>query len=435
MPNYQLWALLPATIACLCLVGAIYLAMKMVNEDTTSGDMVVYKSSPRPKAAVRVSAHHHKDADDHGGGNSFPMLPLGGATDDTSARSQHTAHSFALPQQPHHAHDSARAPLAPPSAPTPASSPWRLAQAAALVEQQADVAPRPQAREPLIVAHKLQYGRKLYKYTFQSDQRDTALFPTPAFYRIQLLVPLRNVVGIFLNSAVIPISEPAVNPYNQWIDIDVGGTLYQVMVPEGDYSDGFTLASGIQAAIQAMGGPLALFTVSYTLLTRSLTVNTNGAPCIIKWRTGPNVNRSMWVVMGFPREDTADAVVHLAPGIIDLAGPLALDVFIEEIRSQINSADNPFVRINLQKFTPTSTITYFTPTEGGLPLTFWPIARLAYLTFNFTVKYTELLPNGELVVKYRPYDFKERQHTFQLTVQTKEYKNVFEDVVELDPQS
>lgn len=434
MPNYQLWALLPATIACLCVVAGIYVAMQMSKDRQAEGggdhDFILYTTASTSKDKF---GSHHARVDKRGKrdeAHDVPLAPLARPTPTQQA----VAFSVPAELQPT-TNEAERTGDAAREKRPGAASPWRLAQEEELKEQAQEVAPVAQAREPLIVAHQLQYGRKLYKYTFQSDQRDTTFFPSPSFYRIQLLVPLRNVIGIFMNTAVIPISEPAVNPYNQWIDIEVAGTLYQVQVPEGDYSDGLSLASGIQGAIQAMGGPLALFTVSYTLLTRTLTINTNGAPCIIRWSTGPNVNRNMWIVMGFPREDTADLVVHVAPGIIDLAGPLAIDVFIEEIKSQINSTDNPFVRINLQKFTPTSTITYFTPTEGGLPQTFWPIARLSYLTFSFMVKYTELLPNGDIVVKYRPYDFKQRQHTFQITVQTKEYKNMFEDVVELDPQS
>ena len=317
----------------------------------------------------------------------------------------------------------------------PPKTPWQLAQEAHLKEQSTEEAPKPQARMPLYSSTKMQYGRKLLKYTFQSDQRDLTLYPSPSYYRIQLELPLRNVIGIHMDQAVVPISEPNVNPYNQWIDIDVGGTLYQVQVPEGEYSDGFSLAAGVEAAIQAVGGPLAAFTVTYTFLTRKLTVNSNGPACILKWRTGPNVNRSMWVVMGFPREDTANTPVHVAPGIIDLAGALAIDVFIDEIETHINSVDNQFVRISLQKFTPASTVTYFTPTTAGLPVTFWPIARLQYLTFRFLVKYTALLPDGQVVVRYRPYDFQGRNHTFMVAVQTREYRNIMEDFVELDPQS
>jgi hypothetical protein len=295
------------------------------------------------------------------------------------------------------------------------------------------VAPPVQVRAPLIVPHKLEYMMRHRKYTFQSDQRDQLLYPTPDYYRLKLLVPLRNVVAITLSSGVFPITEYSVNAYNQWLDIDVGGTVYSIQLPQGEYTDA-TLPGALQAAIVAVGPPLAGCTVTLDPLTRRLTV-TNAPAFALLFRTGPHVNVSLWQVMGFPQLDTAAGVSVTAPGVVDLSGTLAIDMFVDEVSTNIDSTDNAVARISLQKFTPVSALTYFTPTNYGVLRKFWPIGRLHYLTFRFMVKVSELQPDGQVVVKYRPYDFNERNHTMQLTITSKEYESPQDEFVELDPQS
>ena len=302
--------------------------------------------------------------------------------------------------------------------------------------QDALVAPRPQIRSPLIVSHDLQYKLQDKKYTFQSQQRDLLQYPSPAIYRVQLLVPLRNVVAITLSNGVFPITEFNVNPYNNKLDIRVGATVYTVVLPEGEYTE-TTLAAGLQTAITSVGPPLALFTVTLDPLTGKIVV-TNVAPFDLLFRTGPSVNESLWQVMGFLQLDyttIAPALSITAPGVIDLSGTLAIDLFVEEIKDNIDSTDNAMARIDLQKFTPTSLLTYFQPPDNGVNRFFWPIARLQYLTFKFMVKYIALLPDGSQMIEYRPYMFNGRNHTMQLAITSKEYRSPHEDVVELDPQS
>lgn len=302
--------------------------------------------------------------------------------------------------------------------------------------QDALAAPKPQIRSPLIVSHDLQYKLQDKKYTFQSQQRDMLQYPTPAIYRVQLLVPLRNVVAITLSSGVFPITEFNVNPYNNKLDIQIGGVVYTVVLPEAEYTPS-TLAPALQTAITALGPPLAGFTVTLDPLSGKVII-TNVAPFDLLFRTGPSVNESLWQVLGFLQLDyapTPPALSITAPGVIDLTGTLAIDLFVDEIKDNIDSTDNAMVRIDLQKFTPTSLITYFTPTDSGVPRVFWPIARLQYLTFKFMVKYVALLPDGSQMIDYRPYCFNGRNHTMQLIITSKEYQSPLEDLVELDPQS
>jgi hypothetical protein len=294
-------------------------------------------------------------------------------------------------------------------------------------------APPVQLRQPLVVPHHLEYTLRHRKYTFQSDQRDQLMYPSPSYYRLKLLVPLRNIVAITLSSGVFPITEYNVNAYNQFLDIDVGGTVYTIQVPEGEYTE-TTLAPAVQAAIQALGPPLAGFTVVLDPLTRRITV-ANAAPFTLLFRSGPSVNKSLWQVLGFLQVDVGPALSVTSSGVIDLAGTTAIDMFIEEVSCNIDSTDNAVARISLQKFSPVSSLTYFTPTNYGVLRKFWPIGRLQYLTFQLMVKVSELQPDGTVVVKYRPYEFNGRNHTMQLAISCKEYESPQDEFVELDPQS
>lgn len=174
--------------------------------------------------------------------------------------------------------------------------------------QDALVAPKPQIRSPLIVSHDLQYKFQHKKYTFQSQQRDVLQYPSPAVYRVQLLVPLRNVVAITLSAGVFPITEFNVNPYNNKLDFRVGATVYTVVLPEGEYTPA-TLVADLQTAITSLGPPLALFTVTLDPLTGKVII-ANAAPFDLLFRSGPSVNESLWQVLGFYNWTTHQHPLH-----------------------------------------------------------------------------------------------------------------------------
>jgi hypothetical protein len=292
-------------------------------------------------------------------------------------------------------------------------------------------------RAPLLTPHApLTYTTRLRRLTFQSAARDTVLYPSPAYYRMNLAVVQRNVIGIGLNLAVIPVSEYNVNIYTQWLDIEVAGAVYSVKLPEGNYVNVTTIpannfSTALQAAIVATSPVLAAYTVTFNTLTFKVVVATNGAPCILRFGTGPNVNRSLWEIMGFARTDTANLAVQEGAGTMNLAGALAIDLFIEEISNAIDATDNAFARIDLNRVGG-SEYCFFTPPGDGLPRYFWPIGRLTFVTFNFKVRWTELMPDGTIIETYRPYLFNERQHTLRLDFVSKEYKSPFEDSIELE---
>ncbi len=395
------WAVLPVCVAALCVVAGVYILM--------------YERQRCQDGAVMATATTMQLQPPASPPPSLPAYPPVPTPQPPAPKTRLSTTVFT----PHHHQHLGHVP----------------APRVATVKGQEEelVAPAAQVRAPLVVSHKLEYMMRHRKYTFQSDQRDQLMYPTPAFYRLKLLVPLRNVVAIALSSGVFPITEYNVNPYNQWLDLDVGGTVYSIQLPQGEYTDS-TLAPALQAAITGYGAPLNTFTVAFDPLTRRITV-ANAAPFSLLFRTGPHVNTSLWQVIGFPQLDTVTGASVTAPGVIDLAGALAIDMFIDEVSTNIDSTDNAVARISLQKFTPVSALTYFTPTNYGVLRKFWPIGRLQYLTFRFMVKVSELQPDGQVVIKYRPYEFNERNHTMQLTMTCKEYESPQDEFVELDPQS
>lgn len=308
-------------------------------------------------------------------------------------------------------------------------SPWQRLQEADLRE--ALQPPAPPLRVPLSPAPvPLDYTARLRKYRFQSATRSLE-FSDPAFYRVTLPVVQRNVVSITLAKCVFPVSEYVVNAYNKWVDVEVGGNVVSVAMEEGDVFTSTQLAATLQSALVASG--LLTFTVSAMLSQRKLVIHSGGPPFSLLFRTGPNVNESAWMLLGFPRDDTSAAASIVAPGIVDLTGTSAVDFFIDEVSNHLDSVDACVARIDLARYSGSVDTTYYSPSDTGQVQFFWPISRLIYLTFRFMVPQAVLLHDGSIVQRYRPYQFNGRQHVLELNIVAKEYKSVLEESVELEP--
>lgn len=294
---------------------------------------------------------------------------------------------------------------------------------------------------PLTVQQPREQVVKLKRLTFQSEQRDFQVYPTPSFYRLQMAVPMRNVVSVMMSNGAIPLSEYLVNEYTQWLDVEYLGVVYQVQMPLGDWQSAVGLyATTLQTAMIAAGLPATLTVTSDVDTQRFTFATNNGNPWRFLMRTGPNVNRSMWQIIGFPRVDTELATVLRAPNNLDFQGTYAVELFIDEISCHLESADNMVAHMILQKFAAASVTTYKSPPDAGyfpgLTRSFPPIGRLQFLTFRFLVSYTVLNPGSDVPVQtYRPYMANGRNHTMQIDFGCKEYYDVLQETVELDPQS
>ena len=280
---------------------------------------------------------------------------------------------------------------------------------------------------------KLDYTDKTFKYSFQSEARDTSIYPTSSVYRVYPVNILRNVYSVNASLAVIPCAEYNVNQYNQWLDILFSGVTYAVKIPVGQYTADATFSAAIETAITTTDPALAAFTASFNTLTFTITINSNGLPFSLLFFTGVNVNQSCWKVLGFPRIDTEVAASITGPGIVDLNGEQWVYLFIDEFT---NALENSAVAVFPLNKVVTTGAAFFTQDEIGPHFRlFHPIGRLPFLTFRFLVFTTNILSDGLLVDSFRPYDFNGRQNSVQLNFFCYQYHNVLSDSVELDIQN
>lgn len=278
----------------------------------------------------------------------------------------------------------------------------------------------------------LEKGRRIWKLNFNSDCRDST-WPTTAAWRVDLPTVMRNVSSVVLRSVALHASEYTVDVWNNAIDVDFGGTTYEVFVPVGMYSGG-DLATAVTAAFAAVPA-LATFTATYTPLTDTITIS-ESTPTVftLLWLSGANANASLAQTMGYTRIDTISTLVGgahvvVAPGRIDLDGVLAIDIFADELS---NSMDGPIGRVLLQKQLPGAPV--FQETAFEEPHTFWPIGRLQFLTFRFMVQYARI-DGGTVVCDYRPYEFHGKPNTLRLDFGETAYINPMESEVQLDPST
>lgn len=437
MQTHHALALIPAAVAVLCVVAAVYIVYK----ERTRSELVSVNFQPQrrqlpyqvvgttrgsrrppPKAAPQTAPVQQAQADQSYNTSQPFSLPQAAPPDvQPGVEAQHQAAQTGGEDGKHE----------------DLKTPWQRFAEDDLHGEQLQV-PKAQPRVPLNnIPTQVSQIVRLKRLTFQSEERDTQLYPTPSFYRMKMNVPMRNVVSVNMTNAAIPLSEYLVNEYTQWLDVEYLGVLYQVQMPLGDWNTSAGLyASTLQTAMITAGLPATL-TVTSNVDTQRLTFATNtGNPWRFLMRSGPNVNQSMWQIIGFPRVDTELAPVLHAPNNLDFQGTYAVEFFIDEISCHLESSDNMVNHVILQKFLAISVTTYKAPPDAGLPRTFFPIARLQYLTFRFLVSYTILEPGSDIPVqKYRPYLCNGRNHTFQLDFGCKEYADMFEQTVELDPQS
>lgn len=275
--------------------------------------------------------------------------------------------------------------------------------------------------------------RQIWKLNFNSECRDRASWPSSSEWRARASSAMRNVSSVRLRSIGLHAAEYTVDVWNNRMDLEFAGTVYQVTIPVGEYASGTALAAATTTAITSTSGALAGFSVTYSTLLDSLAV-LEGTPTefTILWASGPNVNTSAYRVLGFERSDLASVLNgpnhEVVGGRVDLDGVLAIDVFADELTK---SLDGPVGRVVLRKQYAGA------PVFQDLPVndfhTFWPIARLTFLTFRFMVQYGHVNPDGTVLCEYRPYVFNGKPNTVRIDFGVTSYINPMEDDVQLDP--
>lgn len=298
--------------------------------------------------------------------------------------------------------------------------------------------PRPPIRDvrPTALSADLTRTTRVWRQEVHSDDRDREVWPTTAEWKASLVPPLRNVSQVGLDAVALHPSEHTIDVWNNKIDVSIGGVTHTVTVPTGTHIVGSSLAVAVEAAITATHPDLAHITVTYVTLTDTLTVaDTTGTPFVLLWRTGPSVNTSCWRTLGFECADATSVTIGTyavvtSPYRVDLVGPLAIDMFADELRHCLSG---PVGRVHLHASSNGAVFQkYTTPLVDAH--TFWPLGKLSCLTLRFMVTYVD----GEgdtLRTRYRPYVFNGRPITARLVFGCTEYVNPLEADVELDPNT
>lgn len=260
--------------------------------------------------------------------------------------------------------------------------------------------------------------------TVSSALRDMSYWFSSAEWRTVLNAPLRNVVQVSVPNACIPMSEYNVNSFNNWLDVDIGGTVFSVQLPVGNYTNGTHLATALHAAVVTSDPSLALFVVSYDALTDTIRIDSGGVLARILWTSGPHRNASLYQVLGFEREDTDALVVHVADGRVDLTGARVLHLFLDELSTVLDA--KPFATVVLS---PTSTTPCFYAQASTTSMRFDAVPKLNTLTLRILVPYVTIDVLGNLSTTYRPYQFNRAQVVLTLRFTSHMYSNTSLSVI------
>ena len=300
----------------------------------------------------------------------------------------------------------------------------------AVVQQHDRSEPLTQLAMPFSVT--TNHTERVKKFTLCSINRDVAVYPTASYYKLQLPILLRNVIGVSIHSAVIPRSEYNVNVYAQHVDIYIPftGNMYAIKLPVGTYNNHGVAPTDFAIALTdaiSSTPELSTYTVTYNALLKKLQIQSNAPNSFqLLFKTGPNNSTSMAAQMGFLREeDTLPDVSVTSPYVTNLVGTTAIELYIDEVLLAVEN--EPVASIILEPNEP------YTVFNSALKerQQFWPIGKLAFITFRFLVN-TAVMTNGST---QRLYDFNGMENIICLEFKYLQYKNVIEDEIELDPSN
>lgn len=167
-----------------------------------------------------------------------------------------------------------------------------------------------------------------YILDIDSSERDTVKSPNPNDYIVTLNRPLYNVSNIKLVSARIPTSQLLINQGNKQFDVGYGNT---IVLHEGTWSNGYTLASNIEDQLTNFDSLSNNITVNYESNTHSLTFqNSNAASFSFDFYGGSNGYATSSTVgtpadiLGFTHSNVTSTGNVLVSNVINLNGPTNL---------------------------------------------------------------------------------------------------------------
>lgn len=161
----------------------------------------------------------------------------------------------------------------------------------------------------------------MVKLVIDSAKRDNPSVEGPEDYFITVFSPVKNIVSIGLEAALVPKSNyPVLGGFNSILDFTDGGGASQAQLPLQNYS-GAQLATALEDALNLAGAQV--YTVSYDEQTNKLTASAGIAFVIGPQTTEPAVEE----LLGFTGT-TASAGSHTSDCFVNTSYPnhLFLDV-------------------------------------------------------------------------------------------------------------
>lgn len=273
-----------------------------------------------------------------------------------------------------------------------------------------DIAPQPEQMRVLIPhdSRNLVADSRIIPHHFviNSQDRNSAVYPSVSQYRIELRQPYIDVVSVELLYAALPLSVYNVSANENIINFEeVAGHPLEAIVPIGNYPDTTTLAASVAASLNAASANAVTYTASINALTGNMTITSDGANSSIfdllffgtptlegegppqfqkeKPQYPPN---SIGGVIGFNSLDYTGALSYTGPFLPNLNGEPFAYLHVQELEmleSNNSEIQDTFAMVTMSgepgKFAyfapndPYRFIKYFSPPKG----------KLAYLTIAF----------------------------------------------------
>lgn len=272
-----------------------------------------------------------------------------------------------------------------------------------------------------------------------SSERDIIKYPLPNDYTVNMNLPLYRVSKIRLLTARLVNCQQLINPGNKQFQID--GTT--IVLPQGTFSNGSNLASGLQTALVGTN----VTSVSFNSYTNALTFSNvgTGNNFTFKFFTGSNGYATSSSVagpaniLGFNGDDVSSVGGTLVSNAINLNGPtsilLRLTVNGEDLK-QTSYIDGGTFSFGNTTYSNTNTNQLLPSYMGRIPLDL-PGTVFQYTPQDHLIEYS-LPPDINITkltirmywnngTKLIPYDFGVTNHMlkFEFTCETDRFLKVY----------
>lgn len=273
-----------------------------------------------------------------------------------------------------------------------------------------DVAPQPEQMRVLIpkTSRNLVGDSQIIPHQFilNSQDRNSAVYPSVSQYRIELRQPYIDVVSVELLYASLPLSVYNVDGNSNIINFEeTPGTPLEATIPIGNYPDAATLASSVAASLTAASANGVTYTATINPLNGKMTITSDGAsgsifnllffgtptlegqgPILFQKEKPQYPPNSIGSTIGFNSVDYTGSLTYTGPFLPNLNGEPYAYLHIEEL--EMLESNNSEIHNSFAMITMDGEAGKFAFFEAGDPFrfikTFSPLkGKLAYLTISF----------------------------------------------------